>query len=137
MNFLTKYDVHESYSFTIDTPIEIVWKWDYFPHSCHVPTSAYSAGQGTNINNTDGGIFVFFQARLFKLSCSKCLVQNMQQKAIFRVLTGNDEWSNNWRKNMINVVTWDCVDSERQNWWKGHLHVWKTVFFRGTAFKKI
>ena len=29
----------------------------------------------------------------------------MQQKAIFRVPTGNNEWSNNWRKNMINVVT--------------------------------
>ena len=29
--------------------------------------------------------------------------------AIFRVPTENGKWSNNWRENVINVATQDCV----------------------------
>ena len=68
--------------------------------------STQSAEQDTNVNNISGGIFLFFQARLFTSSCSKCLVQIMQfwpattlirtkRIAIFRVTARKGKWSDN------------------------------------------
>lgn len=44
---------------------------------------------------------------LFKLGLTSS--RRTKTKAIFSVPTGNDEWSNNWRENMVNVVTQNRV----------------------------
>ena len=49
---------------------------------------------------------------------------------ISRIPTGTDEWSNNWRENIINIVKWDSVNPERQNKQIEHLHLWKTLLRR-------
>ena len=58
-------------------------------------------------------------------------------KGIFRAPTGNDEPINDWRKNMINAITWDHVVDKilREGIDKKKICVWIKTLSRETAFK--
>ena len=123
---------------------------DYLPHWFHDPTftSAQSTEQGTNVNHISSGMYTFFQTRLFKSSGSKYLMRIMQfcnsvllcknkrnshlQSTfwkLFKLFSILE--SNNWRKNITNVVPWDSVDIKRI-----FIRV-KNIFFRGTAYQML
>ena len=121
----------------------------YFPHWFHDPTftSAQSTEQGTNVNHISSGMYRFFQTRLFKSSGSKYLMRIMQfcNSVLLCKNKRNSHFqstfwklfklfsileSNNWRKNITNVVPWDSVDPEGHNWQKDFYTCEKHFFQR-------